>query len=110
MRLVVQPRQALGLADGKTRAGQRRFGPGQPYHYIGADGLQGQIAVDRDDVQAHAGVAAQQRNQITPEDVVQDGFRHGQSNQGLLDRRQRAFVSQGNQPGVQLLPITSERQ
>ncbi|MNL28265.1 hypothetical protein D3C87_1499020 [compost metagenome] len=104
---VIEPRQPLGFAGDKTRTWQRRIGAGQPHHYVGTDGLQGQFAVQGNDVQTYAGVAAQQRDQVAAENVVQDGFGHCQAYHGLFDHRQLAFVGQGHQLRLQLLPITA---
>ncbi|MNO76253.1 hypothetical protein D3C76_673240 [compost metagenome] len=110
MRHVVESRQATGLADGETRARQRRVGTRQPHHDIGADGLQGQFAVEADDVQASTGIASQQRHQIATEDVVQDGLGDRKSHPWLLDHRQLPFMGQRCQLPVQLQAVTTEHQ
>ncbi|MNP27399.1 hypothetical protein D3C76_1203080 [compost metagenome] len=82
----------------------------QPQHQVGADGLQRQFTVQGNDLQPHAGVAPQQRDQVASQDVMQNRLGHGQANQGLIVQRRRAFVGQSDQSRLQLPTFASEGQ
>ncbi len=110
MRQVMQARQRAWRLDGKARAGRGAVGVGQPQHHVHVHRLQGQVAVDRDDLQAHAGVAAQQGDQVATKDVVQDRLGHRQADQRLLHHRQAPFMGQRNQLRLQLQAVATEHQ